>query len=181
VSSLHPTLTARRALRGLSDRPLDQVVVRRLFEAATLAPSCANKQPWRFVAVQEAGLLESLRGTLSEGNYWAKKAPLLVAAWTHLDYDGRLPDGRDFALYDLGQAVMAFQIQAQHEGLVTHPMAGFDAVKAAALLGLPEGALLPALISVSFPGSSEHLSDKHREGETAPRSRKSVDEVVSFR
>jgi nitroreductase len=160
---------------------LDQAVVRRLFEAATLAPSCANKQPWRFVAVQETTLLEALRATFSEGNYWAKKAPLIVAAWTHLDYDVRTPDGRDFALYDLGQAVMALQLQAQHEGLVSHPFAGFDAAKASQLLGLPEGALLPALISVSFVGSADHLSDKHREGETAPRNRKPLEEVVSFR
>ena len=180
MTAVHPTLTGRRAVRGLADRGLDPVVVRRLFEAATLAPSAANKQPWRFVAVQSASLLEELRVTFSEGNYWAKKAPLIVAAWTHVDYDIRTPDGRDFALYDLGQAVMAFQLQAQHEGLVTHPFAGFDMPKAAALLGLPEGALLPALISVSFAGSSDHLSDKHRDGETAPRNRKPLDEVLTF-
>jgi nitroreductase len=160
---------------------LDQSVVRRLFEAATLAPSAANKQPWRFVAIQQPALLEQVRATFTDGNYWAKKAPLIVAAWTHLDYDIRNPDGRDFALYDLGQAVMAFQLQAQHEGLVTHPFAGFDMPKVVQLLGLPEGALLPALVSVSYLGSADHLSDKHRDGETAPRSRKPLEELVAFR
>ena len=126
-------------------------------------------------------MLDGLRGTFTEGNYWAKKAPLVIAAWTHLDYDARLPDGRDFALFDLGQAVMALQIQAQAEGLVSHPFAGFDTAKAASLLGLPEGALLPVLISISFPGTTEHLSDKHKEAETAPRNRKPLEEVVSFR
>ena len=181
MNGLVKELTERRALRGLSDQPLDQVVVHRLFEAATLAPSFANKQPWRFVAVQGTVLLDSLRATLSDGNYWAKKAPMLVAAWTHLDYDGRLPDGREFALFDLGQAVLAFQVQAQAEGLVTHPMAGFDAVRAAELLGLPEGARVPVLIAVSFPGSEEGLSEKHREQEHSPRNRKPLEEVVSFR
>jgi len=181
VSSVHNILTGRRALRGLSEQPLDAGVVRRLFEAATLAPSAANKQPWRFVAVQSAPLLDELRATIAEGNYWAKKAPLLIAAWTHVDYDIRIPDGRDYALFDLGQAVMALQVQAQHEGLVTHPMAGFDAGKAAALLGLPEGAVLPVLISVSFLGSADHLGEKHKELETSPRSRKPLEEVVSFR
>ncbi len=156
-------------------------MVRRLFEAAVLAPSAANKQPWRFIAVQEATLLAALRESFSEGNYWAKKAPLIVAAWTHLDYDVRTPDGRDFALYDLGQAVMALQLQAQHEGLIAHPFAGFEAPRAAALLGLPEGALLPALISVAFPGSADHLSEKHRDGESSPRNRRPLEEIVSFR
>lgn len=181
MSSLVKELAGRRALRGLSDRSVDQGVVRRLFEAAVLAPSAANKQPWRFVAVQEAGLLEGLRATFTEGNYWAKKAPLVVAAWTHLDYDIRNPDGRDFALFDLGQAVFAFQVQAQAEGLVTHPIAGFDMPQAAALLGLPEGSQLVALIIVAHPGTDEHLGEKHKDAEHAPRSRKHLDEVVSFR
>jgi len=174
-------LAERRAFRGLSDKALDPAAVRRIFEAAVLAPSCANKQPWRFIAVQEPGLLDQLRGTLTDGNYWARKAPLLVAAWTHPDYDVRNPDGRDFALYDLGQAVMALQVQAQAEGLVTHPFAGFDMVRAREILGLPEGALLPALITVAFLGSDKELNDKHRELEHSPRNRKPLDEVVSYR
>lgn len=178
---LQPDLAGRRALRALSDRPLDQGAVQRLFEAASLAPSCANKQPWRFVAVQGQPALESLRATFTEGNYWALKAPLVVAAWTHLDYDVRNPDGRDFALFDLGQAVMALQVQAHHEGLVSHPFAGFDTERAAALLGLPSGALLPVLVTVSHQGDTAHLSEKHRASEVAPRSRKPLDEILSFR
>ena len=180
MSALVKELVGRRALRGLSDRAIDPDVVGRLFEAAVLAPSCANKQPWRFVAVQSQPLLGVLQETFSEGNYWAKKAPLIVACWTHLDFDVRLPQGRDFALLDLGQAMMALQTQAQAEGLISHPFAGFDPVKAATILGLPEGAVLPALISVAFPGTEAGLNDKHREMEHSVRIRKPVAEVVSF-
>lgn len=181
MNTIQADLVGRRALRGLADRPLNPAVVQRLFEAAVLAPSCANKQPWRFVAVRGEAALADLRATFTEGNYWAKKAPLVVAAWTHIDYDVRNPDGRDFALFDLGQAVMAFQVQAHHEGLVSHPFAGFDTARASSLLGLPEGAILPVLITVSFLGSSEHLSEKHRASESAPRNRKPLDEVLSYR
>jgi len=174
-------LTARRARRGLSDRPLEAGSVTRIFEAASLAPSFANKQPWRFVAVQSQPLLDELRATLTDGNYWAKKAPLLVAAWTHPDYDGKMPDGREYSLFDLGQAVMALQVQAQAEGLVTHPMAGFDAVKAAGVLGLPAGAQLAVLITVSLPAGDEGLNDKHKELEHGARSRLPLAETVSFR
>jgi nitroreductase len=181
VSAVHADLTGRRALRGLADQSLEPASVRRLFEAAALAPSAANKQPWRFVAIEDKALLAQVQQTFTEGNYWAKKAPLVVAAWTHVDYDIRNPDGRDFALFDLGQAVMALQVQAQHEGLVTHPFAGFDMAQAIKLLGLPEGAILPVLITVSHKGSAEHLSEKHRDQETAPRSRKALEDIVAFR
>lgn len=174
-------LAERRAYRGFSEKAIDPTAVRRLFEAAVLAPSCANKQPWRFIAVQDPALLGQLRETFADGNYWAKKAPLVVAAWTHLDYDIRNPDGRDFALYDLGQAVMAFQVQAQAEGLVTHPFAGFDMAKAVQILGLPDGAILPALVTVAYLGKDKDLNEKHQELERGPRSRKPLEEVVVFR
>lgn len=181
MSALAKELTGRRALRGLADRPLEPAVVRRIFEAAGLAPSAANKQPWRFVAIEGEALLDEVRGTFTDGNYWAKKAPLIVAAWTHVDYDIRTPDGRDFALFDLGQAVMALQFQAEAEGLVTHPFAGFDAVRMTTLLGLPEGAQLPVLISLSHKGEVGHLSEKHQEVEKAPRVRKPLEDFVAFR
>lgn len=181
MSSIVPPLADRRALRALAERPVDQATVRRLFEAAILAPSCANKQPWRFEVIQQPTMLDGVRGLLTEGNYWAKKAPLVVAAWTHLDFDVRNPDGRDFALFDLGQAVMALQVQAQAEGLIAHPIAGFNMPETRTLLGLPEGSQILVLIPVGYPGSADHLSEKHRESEVSPRSRKPLDEVVRFR
>ncbi len=181
MNALVQELTGRRALRGFSDKALDSGAVQRLFEAAVLAPSCANKQPWRFVAVQTQPLLATVQATFNEGNYWAKKAPLIVACWTHLDYDIRNPDGRDFALLDLGQAMMALQVQAQAEGLIAHPFAGFDSIKAASVLGLPEGARLPALIAVALPGPDTELNDRHREQEHSARSRKPLTDVLTYR
>ena len=44
-------LAGRRSCRRFSDRPVPRAVIEQVVAAATTAPSGANKQPWRFVAV----------------------------------------------------------------------------------------------------------------------------------
>ena len=50
----------RRAVRSYSNEPIDDATIRRLIDAAVLAPSAVNSQPWAFVVVQGKELLRSL-------------------------------------------------------------------------------------------------------------------------
>ncbi len=50
----------RRAVRSYADEPLDDATIRRLIDAAVLAPSAVNSQPWAFAVVQDKALLRSL-------------------------------------------------------------------------------------------------------------------------
>ncbi len=88
-------IAERRAKRALTEDKIPADVVARLMTAATYAPSCFNSQPWRFLVATEKQSLEALRETLTGGNYWAKKAPLIVVVATKLTLDARLSDGRD--------------------------------------------------------------------------------------
>ena len=60
--------------------------------AATYAPSCFNNQSWRFMVVTNDEALTKVHGALSSGNYWVKKAPVIVVVATKpdLDCDGTL-------------------------------------------------------------------------------------------
>ncbi len=173
-------IEGRRARRALSEAAIPREILRRLAEAATLAPSCANSQPWRIVAVSEPERLASLKAALTPGNYWALKAPAIAAFVTSPDWDGRLDNGRDYAFFDLGMAAMNFQLQAIEEGLIVHPIAGFDPVRAKAALGIPESAVLMTLVILGFPGDSSHLNEKHLASESSARSRKPLEEVFAF-
>ena len=67
-------IMSRKALRGLSSRPIEHMDIETIIMTAHTAPSCMNKQPWRYDAVVSEDMLEKVRETLSEGNYWMKKA-----------------------------------------------------------------------------------------------------------
>ncbi len=54
-------LNARRSLRHFSDRAIPRDVVEQLIMTASTAPSGANKQPWTFCVVSDAGLKRQIR------------------------------------------------------------------------------------------------------------------------
>lgn len=51
----------RRTVREFSDRPVPREVIETIIRAAGSAPSGANKQPWRFVAVSDPGIKKQIR------------------------------------------------------------------------------------------------------------------------
>ena len=171
-------ITKRRARRAYSDESVGADVLDRIFNAATLAPSCNNKQSWRFVAFTEGEALEKAREALLGGNYWARKAPVLVGVLTSDALDCQLTDDRAYAQFDTGMAVMNLMLQATREGLYAHPMAGFDPVVLRENFSIGEETRVITLIAIGKPGSSDHLNEKHLESETSERSRKPLDEVV---
>ncbi|MCX7028231.1 MAG: nitroreductase family protein [Spirochaetes bacterium] len=173
-------IEARRARRALDPRPIERDMLVRLVEAAHLAPSFGNTQSWRIVTVVDSVRLEALKAALTGGNYWAKKSPAIAAFVTSPEWDGRIEGGREYAFFDLGQAAMAYQLQAIEEGLIVHPIAGFDSSVAKRALGIPETAVLETLIILGYPGDSSGLSEKHLAAETSARIRKPLDEVSAF-
>lgn len=54
-------LATRRSVRAFSDREVDRETVEWIVRAATTAPSGANKQPWRFVAVRDPEMKRRIR------------------------------------------------------------------------------------------------------------------------
>jgi len=196
-------ISDRRAYRALSPDPLPDDAVRRIVEAGTLAPSCYNNQPWRIVLHDvpvmtdgaQAGApslargneqpLDALLESLSEGNAWATRAPLIVAVAVRASDDCRLEDGRDYALFDAGLCAMNMMIQATAEGLVAHPIAGYNPKKAKAALGIPKDHVLITLVVVAWRGSAEAgddglLAPWQKESESSARDRKPFGERVSM-
>jgi iodotyrosine deiodinase len=59
-------MRTRRSVRHFSDRPVSRETIEALVAAAASAPSGANKQPWRFVAVSDAALKREIRQAAEE-------------------------------------------------------------------------------------------------------------------
>ena len=173
-------ISRRRAKRALSEKRIPEEVRDRLLEAATLAPSCFNNQPWRFLVLDDSKALEMARPFLAGGNYWAERSPLIIGVVTRKELDCELDGGREYAFFDCGLAVQNLILQATAEGLIAHPIAGFRAPEMRAAFGIDESLVLLTLVIIGFPGTMDHLSEKHLEAEKSPRDRKAISEVVSY-
>jgi len=176
MTNLVPEIESRRAFRALSLDPIPEEAVQRMLRAATFAPSCYNNQPWRFVAVRDPATLDAVKAQLSEGNAWAKTAPLIILACTKASLDCRLDEGRDYAFFDLGLATMNLMLQADHEGLVAHPIAGFNPKKTKVACKVPSDYVLVSLLVCGKRGENPALADWQIEREKGSRQRKPLAE-----
>lgn len=59
--AFHEVMRRRRSVREFSDRPVPRATIEWLVRCAGGAPSGANKQPWRFVAVQDLAMKRRIR------------------------------------------------------------------------------------------------------------------------
>ncbi|GAA4359110.1 nitroreductase family protein [Microbacterium rhizosphaerae] len=153
-------------------------VVDVLLEAARWAPSANNSQPWRFVVAHRGSSeFTAIHDALMGFNQaWADSAAVLIVNIAETtDAEGR---ERPWATYDLGQAVAHLSVQAQHEGLHTHQMGGFDGEALKAAFSLGETLKVVSVIALGVPGDVDALPDALREREVAPRQRLTLDELV---
>lgn len=175
---VHPLIEQRRAKRALSPKPVSSEEVELLIQAAHLAPSCFNNQPWRFIVVDEEGALRAVKAAMPKGNYWTAPAPVILAVASHRDLDCTLSDSRDYFLFGCGMAVGNLMIQATQMGLIAHPIAGFNPVKVKEILRIPADYVLITLVIVAWPGDPADLSEDHRKVELGERDRKPLCEVM---
>ncbi len=70
-------LARRRTVREYASTPVPRAVIEHCLRAAGTAPSGANQQPWRFVAVQDAGIKHRIReaAEAEEREFYSHRAP----------------------------------------------------------------------------------------------------------
>ena len=171
----------RRSLRAFAADPLDEAEIRVLFEAAALAPSSGNAQPWRFVVTRRgAEAFSALGDTLRPSNRWALEAPLLAATAVRSmhEHPTKPPKENRLALLELGLAIGNVLTQATALGLIAHPVGGFDRDAARRVLQIPPGWELGVLLALGRPGDPERLDPDVRARELRPRERLAVSEFV---
>jgi nitroreductase len=147
----------RQSDRGYSDRPVSREQIERCLEAARLAPSACNSQPWFFVVVDDRALRLAMAEKLCDKimNRFVLSAPVLVAVVAEpprlIPRLAGLFKGKPYYLLDIGMAVENFCLQATDEGLGSCILGWFDEQGVKRLLGVPKGKRLPLVIALGHP------------------------------
>ena len=174
--SIIELLQKRKATRAISMEKLSEAIIDKLMTAAQLSASCFNNQPWQFLFLTEPSALEKGRKALSEGNSWAKTAPLLIAGFSKPDLDCQMRDGRKYYLFDLGMASQLLLLQATELNLIARPMAGFSPSVIREEFDIPDEYEIYVMIAVGYEGDLNQLSEKLQEKSKAPRTRNPLSE-----
>ncbi|EHH67887.1 malonic semialdehyde reductase [Gluconobacter morbifer] len=169
--------TQARTPRTFSSRPVEDDVLRRLYELVSLGPTSGNCSPGRFVFLTTQDARERIRPALSPGNVErAMAAPVLVVVCHDPLFFEALPrlnpqDGlRDWFAADVGLSEeTAFRngtleggyliIAARMLGLGAMPMSGFDAFTIEDTLLDASGWRANFLVGLGYPAENEPHPD----------------------
>lgn len=168
----------RRSVRRYSRRPVPRDSIDRCLEAARLAPSTCNAQPWYFIVVDDEKLRNSLAEDAFSGahsmNSFAKEAPVLIVVVTerssYIARVGGYFKGIQYSLLDIGIACEHLILQAAEEGLGTCWLGWFNEKAIKKVLGLPKDKKIDVIISMGYP----------EEEERREKGRRSLDEIRRF-
>ncbi len=182
-------LDRRRTVRVFSDRPVSRQTIENVILAAGTAPSGANKQPWRFVAVQDPAIKKEIRvaAEAEEREFYSRRAneqwlrdlaavgtdehkPFLeVAPWLIVvfklmrdDAPGRLSDQVYYVNESVGIACGMLLAAAHVAGLVTLTHTPSPMKFLATILHRPDFERPYLLIPVGYPADGCTVPDLHR-------------------
>ena len=167
----------RYSVRNYKTTPVPQEMLVRCIEAARLAPSACNSQPWKFIIVDDPKLVNELAKAAFEGlldfNHFAFKAPVLVLIVSERENlsakFGSIVKKKNFSQMDIGIAAEHFCLQAAEEGLGTCIIGWFNEKKVKKILSIPKLKRVELVITVGF-SADEKIPLKKR---------KSMDEILS--
>ena len=147
----------RQSDRKYAPKPVAREHILKCLEAARMAPSACNSQPWKFVVVDDrARLIQMSDAAIGLGmNKFTVQVPVLVAVvQENMNLEakaGAVVKNKDYSMMDLGMAVENFCLQAAELGLGTCIMGWFDEKKVKEVLGVPRGRRVQLLIALGHP------------------------------
>jgi nitroreductase len=160
----------RQSDRKYIDKEVEKDKMERCLEAARLAPSASNSQPWTFIVVNDPELKDKVArktvGPAKTFNKFVPQAPVIVAIVMEkpkiiTELGGRVKK-KEWPLIDIGIAAEHFCLQAAEDGLGTCMLGWFDEQSIKQLLNIPEGNTIPLLITLGYTPDDYKLRKKVR-------------------
>src|SRR3989454_11133313 len=141
--------------------PVPEQKIQAVFNAARLAPSAENLQPWKFIVVRDEDVKKQVVAACTNAKRLAD-APLIVVACARLDeavatvggYMNSYPGG-------VGMALAHLSLAATSEGLGTSWVFAFNEEKVRAALRIPQDAKVGGVSPLGFPGGCLPPEGRH--------------------
>ena len=156
----------RYSVRAYRPDPIPEEKLERVLDAARLAPTAVNRQPFRIIVIATAEAREALGRVYHRA--WFVQAPLVLGvvgvaseAWT------RSFDGARYHVVDATIAMDHLVLAAANEGLGTCWVCNFDPAQAREVLSLPPNVEPVAFTPLGYPADTP-----------GPKSRRSLDQLV---
>lgn len=167
----------RQSDRAYLDKPVEPEKINRILEAARLAPSACNAQPWKFVIVTDSEkrmqIADATASKVLSMNHFTKQAPVqLVLVEENANFTstvGGWATNKHYPHLDLGIVASHICLAATDEGLGSCMIGWCDEKKVRKALDIPKNKRVMLVILLGY--SAQPLREKKR---------KSADEIIKW-
>ena len=157
-------VASRREVREYADRELPEEVVRTILDAGRLAGSAKNRQPWRFLVVEDAEARERLsEAVYAPGNVRGARLVVAIVGKSGLD---------------TGRAAQNMMLVAWNEGVGSCPNGLQEPAQAREALGLGDGEELATVLTFGYPARERDPLHRTPEEWSERADRRPLDELV---
>ncbi len=164
---IYEAVRERTSIRAYKSDPIEGDKLERILDAARLAPSGKNGQPWTFIVVKDVETRKKLVPACKSQEF-VGQAPVVVVACGHEERAYKKMGGYWNSMpLDIGIAIEHLMLAAVSEGLGTCWIGAFFEEQVREILGVPKDVKIVALTPIGYPA-----------GEKTHRPRKSLDEIV---
>jgi len=171
-------IEGRESIRRYSDRPVEREVLLQCLEAARLAPSAENAQPWRFLVIDDAEVRERFSAGAFSGIYsvskFAARAPVLILMLARLNVIthriGRQVQNIHFHYIDIGIAGQQLVLQAEEMGVGSCWIGWFNVKRARRFFDIPSKYKIISMLALGY----------YEKKPSRDRKRKPLDELAWF-
>jgi nitroreductase len=162
-------LQGRRSIRSYKNEPIEEEKLKRIFDAANLAPSAGNLQAYQVRVVRDAAKRKELAKAAHDQGFIAE-APVCLVFFADVERSAAKYGKRGAELYSVQDATIAgsFAMLASTDlGLATVWVGDFDEEKVQEIMGTTS--LRPvAMFSLGYPGEQPN-----------PTPRRAIEEIFS--
>lgn len=164
---LMDVIKKRRSVRSYKSKPIPEEKLMKVLEAARLAPSAVNRQPWKFVVVREESKRRSLAVAAANQSF-VGEAPVVIAAVATSPHHVMRSGVPSYAV-DLAIAVDRMTLAAADEGLGSCWIGAFDQDEVKRILKIPKNFKVVVLLPIGYP------NDK-----PSPKPRNPLQEIICW-
>ena len=164
---LLPEIKNRFSVRRFKNVPLDPEKLSRILEAGRLAPSAKNRQPWRFLVVDDPAIKSKISSAAYGQQHVQDAGAVIVACSTNIEYV--MPNGQPSYPIDITFAVSFMMLQAEKEGYGSCIVTMFNENTVHNILTLPYSMRVVMMLAVG-----------EKDEEPTHTDRKSTSQVISF-
>ncbi|MCX8170734.1 MAG: nitroreductase family protein [Candidatus Bathyarchaeota archaeon] len=159
----------RHSVRAYEPTPVPREKLEKILEAARLAPSAGNIQPWHFIIVTDV----EKRRSLAEAPFavFLKEAPVVIVGC------GNQKASPKWFMVDVAIAMQNMVLAATAEGLGTCWVGSFNEDKVRDLLKISGDYRVVALLALGYPRRKPDIQGKVLH---LIRRRKNLEDIISF-